>query len=175
MWAFGHHTWRFAEHQYDYIGADNNNISSTNDGWIDLFGWGTSGWMSGAVCYQPWDTSKTNADYFPGGSNENDLTGGYAEADWAWHNAIQNVGSQHHLWRTLTRNEWEYLFYGRTDAALKYGGATVDTVRGVVILPDNWTLPAGLSFTPGVNGWLPYHNYDSSNSFSNNTHGTMIL
>ena len=50
-------TWRFAEHQYDYVGtqtadycgfyggnvsgSDNRNISSTYNGWIDLFGWGT--------------------------------------------------------------------------------------------------------------------------------------
>lgn len=34
-------TWRFAEHQYDYVGADNENISSTYSGWIDLFGFGT--------------------------------------------------------------------------------------------------------------------------------------
>ena len=33
--------WRFAEHQTDYIGDANRNISSTYDGWIDLFGWGT--------------------------------------------------------------------------------------------------------------------------------------
>ena len=31
-------TWRFAEHQYDLIGSDNSNISSTYSGWIDLFG-----------------------------------------------------------------------------------------------------------------------------------------
>ena len=35
--------WKFAENQYDMIGADNANISSTYKGWIDLFGWGTSG------------------------------------------------------------------------------------------------------------------------------------
>ena len=34
-------TWRFAEHQYDYVGADNANISATYTGWIDLFVWGT--------------------------------------------------------------------------------------------------------------------------------------
>ena len=34
-------TWRFAEHQYDYVGSDNRSISSTYSGWIDLFGWGT--------------------------------------------------------------------------------------------------------------------------------------
>ncbi len=37
-------TWRFAESQTDYIGAANKNISATYDGWIDLFGWGTSGY-----------------------------------------------------------------------------------------------------------------------------------
>ncbi|MBQ0154797.1 MAG: hypothetical protein KBS70_08475, partial [Bacteroidales bacterium] len=29
-------TWRFAEHQYDYVGDANTNISATYDGWIDL-------------------------------------------------------------------------------------------------------------------------------------------
>lgn len=33
--------WRFAEHQYDYIGSGNENISTSYSGWIDLFGWGT--------------------------------------------------------------------------------------------------------------------------------------
>ena len=37
--------WRFAEHQYDRS-SDNWKISSSNTGWIDLFGWGTSGWNS---------------------------------------------------------------------------------------------------------------------------------
>ena len=37
-------TWRFAEHQYDIIGEDNVNRSSTYSGWIDLFAWGTSGY-----------------------------------------------------------------------------------------------------------------------------------
>ena len=34
-------TWRFAENQYDMIGNDNANVSSSYSGWIDLFGWGT--------------------------------------------------------------------------------------------------------------------------------------
>lgn len=52
-------TWRFAENQYDYIGEDNKNISPTYSGWIDLFGWGTSGYDNTANDpvannYQPW-------------------------------------------------------------------------------------------------------------------------
>ena len=36
-------TWRFAEHQWDYIGEGNKDITSTNSGWTDLFKWGVSG------------------------------------------------------------------------------------------------------------------------------------
>ena len=54
-------TWKFAENQYDYVGSTNSNISSTYSGWIDLFGWGTSGYNHGANCYQPWSTSQTAA------------------------------------------------------------------------------------------------------------------
>ena len=141
------HTWRFAEHQYDYIGSANSNINSSYSGWIDLFGWGTSGWNSGAACYQPWSTSTTTNDYYPGGSYTNGLTGAYAEADWAYHNAIRNGGNVAHLWRTLTSAEWDYLFNTRTNASHKYGSGNINGVGGMIILPDNWTLPSGCSFT----------------------------
>ena len=142
-------TWRFAEHQYDYVGDDNSNISSTYGGWIDLFGWGTSGWNSGAVCYQPWSISTRNRDFFPGGSYTNGLTGAYAEADWAWHNAISNGGNAAHHWRTLTQSEWNYLLFSRTNASSKLGNGNINGVGGLIILPDSWTLPMGCSFTAG--------------------------
>ena len=158
-------TWRFAEHQYDYVGtqtadglgnyggnvsgSDNRSISSTYSGWIDLFGWGTSGWNSGANCYQPWSTSTSYTHYYPGGSYTNGLTGAYAEADWAWHNAISNGGNAAHLWRTLTSAEWNYLFNARTDASSKRGTGNINGVHGLIILPDSWTLPSGCSFTSG--------------------------
>ena len=142
-------TWRFAEHQYDCIGSANSNISSTYSGWIDLFGWGTSGWNSGAVCYQPWSTSESNSDYYPGGSYTNGLTGAYADADWAWHNAISNGGNVVHLWRSLTSAEWIYLLGERNDAYDKRGTGNINGLPGLIILPDSWTLPSGCSFTPG--------------------------
>lgn len=142
-------TWRFAEHQWDMIGDDNENISPNYDGWIDLFGWGTSGWNSGANAYQPYSTSPDPEDYYPGGSYENDLTGDYANADWGVYNKISNGGNKAGLWRTLTKDEWEYLIEGRENAASKYGVACVNGVNGLVLLPDSWTLPNGLSFTSG--------------------------
>ena len=143
-------TWRFAEHQWDYVGADNSNISSTYSGWIDLFGWGTSGWNSGAVCYQPWSISISYSDYYPGGSYTNGLTGDYVEADWAWHNAISNGGNVVNQWRTLTNAEWVYLLNTRTNASAKRGTGNINGVGGLIILPDSWALPSGCSFTSGV-------------------------
>ncbi|MBR1877504.1 MAG: hypothetical protein IJ814_00710 [Paludibacteraceae bacterium] len=57
-------TWRFAENQYDAIGSANSNAAADYDGWIDLFGWGTSGYDNTAidpfaVNYQPWATSNS--------------------------------------------------------------------------------------------------------------------
>ena len=148
--------WRFAEHQYDTRAAENVNASPSYEGWIDLFGWGTSGWASGANQRTPYATSTTNSDYWPGGSSSNDLTGTCANADWG----VRNSDGVRHIyygntqssasWRTLTSAEWNYLINSRTNAANKWGYATIAGMyKGVVILPDSWTLPTGVSFTPG--------------------------
>jgi len=137
--------WRFALRQYSTACGDNNNIAEDYDGWIDLFGWGTSGWNSGATAYQPWSTSENyEQDYNPGGSYENSLTGAYANADWGIYNKIENGGKYAGMWRTLTADEWQYLLSNHST-----GFATIQGVyKGLVILPDDWTLPEGLSFAP---------------------------
>ena len=53
--------WRFAQHSYDIIGADNANINDSYNGWIDLFGYGTSG-----VNYSPTRHTTSGADYANG-------------------------------------------------------------------------------------------------------------
>ena len=149
-------TWRFAEHQWDYIGGDysypggsatisgtingsnNSNISSTYSGWIDKFGWGTSGRNHGAVCYQPWSTSTSNSDYFAYGSSNSNLSDYTNEADWGY-NAISNGGNQIGLWRTLTQSEWDYVLFRRqTNSNMRFVKATVNNVIGLILLPDNW-------------------------------------
>lgn len=124
-------TWQFATNQYDMIGEDNANISDTYTGWIDLFGWGTGN------C--PTKTSTDDDDYS-------------TFVDWGT-NAISNGGNEANLWRTLTIQEWGYLIKTRTNAADLKGQATVADVHGYVLLPDSWTLPAGLSFTAIPNDW----------------------
>ena len=131
-------TWRFADHQYDCLGDGNNNISSTYSGWIDLFGWGTSGYNHGAVCYQPWSTSTNEADYYAYGNENDNLYDNNGRADWGY-NKISNGGNQYGLWRTLTGEEWEYIINGRsTSSGYRYVKATVNDVKGLILLPDHW-------------------------------------
>lgn len=120
-------TWRFAEHQYDYVGSDNRSISSTYSGWIDLFGWGTGS--------NPTLSSTSFEDY-----------GTFV--DWGC-NAISNGGNTANRWRTLTKSEWYYLFNKRTGALSKRGTGNINGVGGLIILPDSWTLPSECSFTSG--------------------------
>ena len=107
-------TWRFAENQWDMVGDANKNISPSYNGWIDLFGWGT-------------------------GRNPSS-TGGIEVFsqfnDWG-NNAISNaVGGE---WRTLTDEEWSYVFNKRNTAfGVRFVKAKVNSVEGVILLPDNW-------------------------------------
>ena len=140
--------WRFAEHQYDYIGAQNGYMNWYSGYWFDLFGYGTSGWNSGYIFYSPISTSTTESKYI-----DKDLTGAYANADWGVYNAISNGGNQAGLWRTLTGAEWTYLLQERPNAANLYSSGSVNSIDGVILLPDNWVLPSGVSFTPKASSY----------------------
>ena len=52
-------------------------------------------------------------------------------------------------WCTLSKAEWNYLLNERENAASLKAHATVNTVKGIVILPDAWTAPAGVVVTEG--------------------------
>lgn len=127
-------TWRFAEHQWDYIGNSNSNISSSYSGWIDLFGWGTGN--------NPTNSSTNSGDY--GTFN-----------DWG-SNAISNGENTANVWRTLTHDEWAYVFNTRnTSSGIRCAKATVNGVNGVILLPDNWS-SSNYSLSSGAS-------YDSNN------------
>ncbi len=143
-------TWRFAEKQYDCVGEDNNKISETYDGWIDLFGWGTSGWSGGAKVYQPWSYSEhlvsvVESDYYIGGSESNSLTGDYAKADWGVYNAISNGGNTPNMWRTLTLEEWQYLFQNNNWTLGYVKTSAEDSITCFMLIPAGFTAPEGLS------------------------------
>lgn len=159
-------TWRFAKHQYDYVGNAAGNTTSVNDretqsAWIDLFGWGTSGWDNGNAKYQPWCanmTSYSSNEYGPkSGETFYDLSGDYANSDWGIYNSISNGGAVAGRWHTLTNSEWSYLTnYSRAASNVvngtsraKYTYATVGTAHGIIFFPDEFDVP---SFT-GESSW----------------------
>ena len=127
--------WRFAPNQWDTIGASNSNIDSSYTGWIDLFGWGTSGYNN----KQPYMTSTTSTDY---GNGNRDIAGTYY--DWGVYNAIYNPKTNTTdapgTWRTLTKDEWYYLMRSRTTpSGIRCAKAKVNGVNGLVVVPDNWS------------------------------------
>lgn len=151
-------TWRFAENEWDVIGADNANVSGNYNGWIDLFGWGTSGWNSGKdIYYHPWDTQGAKDDYAI-----LCVDGTFRSTkpfyDWGIYNSIEEqIGSAQitHApgsWRTLERTEWEYLIgvaldgnggsaevgNHRVNALNLHTMGTVNGVPGLLLLPDEW-------------------------------------
>ena len=145
-------TWAFAEHQYDMIGTDNvtggtvyHNAKEGDEvsgkalaDKIDLFGWsgstGTAQWGVGI--------SNDSADY----------SGDFV--DWG-SNTIGTDAPD--TWRTLTRSEWDYVLSYRADADTKKGVARINLssdgtvyANGLILLPDTWTAPAGITFKSGV-------------------------
>lgn len=140
--------WRFAENQYDAILDSNSLIDENYRGWIDLFGWGTSGWDGGAVAYQPWSIDVKDTDYWVGGDWTNGLFGSGEQGDWGVHNSIYGAGNQPKLWRTLKRDEWLYLLDSNEVRKDKFGfGVIGNNHYGLMILPDDWKLPSGMKFT----------------------------
>ena len=117
--------WRFAPSQTDYIGETNENISSTYNGWIDLFGWGTGN--------NPTNKSEYIKDYL-------------TFVDWG----VNRIGSYApNIWRTLTYDEWSYLRFERPNYDKLIGVAQVNGVNGLILLPDGWTCPSGVTFKSG--------------------------
>ena len=138
--------WRFAQQQWEFVGEGNKNIAANYYGWIDLFGWGTSGHDHGAVCFQPWSTSSSYSDYNAYGGNNYNLNDQTGLADWG-SNTIYHNGNATEGWRTLTADEWNYLLNSRnTPSGMRFAKVQLhvvndldDTpVNGIVVFPDNW-------------------------------------
>ena len=130
--------WRFAPNQYDYVGEGNSNISSSYNGWIDLFGWGTGD-----------SPTKSSDDY-------NDYS---MFIDWG---ANQIGNDEEGTWRTLTSSEWEYILKKRKNASSLQGLARVADVNGCILLPDNWKRPSGVTFNSGFGSGFSQNIYSVS-------------
>lgn len=132
----GTYSWSFAENQYDMLGDANISGFALADK-IDIFGW------SGDNTTAQWgiNISQDNSDY------QGDFV------DWG-QNSISSAAPN--TYRTLTEDEWYYLINTRTNASSLWGVARINLsddgtsyVNGVILLPDSWTCPAGITFMRG--------------------------
>lgn len=154
-------TWRFAEHQYDFVGGETNSqvhigtvegssngqiFNADYEGWIDLFGWGTSNQFYGLENnYHPWNWDGSASSYGPSDA----LTG---KSDWGY-NAISNGGDTENMgWITLSQDQWKYVFVDRkNNQAPNIGGnkhcyiSAIIKVNqslryfGKILFPDNFS------------------------------------
>lgn len=139
--------WSFFDNQYEYYSTYSENT------W-DKFGWSTDATTYGM------NTSTNNDDY----------SGSFVD----WGNAM---GSG---WRTLTGNtgEWYYLCETRaTPSGVRYALATVNGVKGLILLPDDWnTSYHTLSSTNTRNADFATNNISLQDWTSNlEAHGAVFL
>lgn len=141
-------TWSFAAQQYEFIGTDNvtgGSVSHDASGdsksgtaladKIDLFGW------SGSTATAKWGISISE--------KEADYSGIFV--DWG-----SNIGDGK-TWYTMTYDQWKYLINGRKNADNLKGIARINLnadgnrfANGLILLPDNWQQPTGVTFQSGI-------------------------
>lgn len=129
--------WRFAEHQWDYVGKWNTNS------WVDLFGWGT--WSGTREQWNPLNISDD-----------------YEEYQWHGDATFQYELAGHDDWYTPSKDEFVWLIGHYTsnpgsqcregnrflNAIITVGNKNYD---GIIIFPDGYT---------GGIGNYAYNNYD---------------
>ena len=213
-------TWRFAEHQYDLVGGTclgihpdgktnvagvcgnvyyNNEkcdnleavINENYEGWFDMFGYGTSGWNSGANVFMPGQFSANDLDYI----QEFRHFTSFKKADWGYYNTIQTSSLSYPCtWRVLSDKEWLYLLQKRPNAAALFGAGMihldeatpdgVSDVYGIILLPDNWSAcPDGCTFnntaTPTETGYtfsdFSINEYSETQWASMQSYGAIFL
>ena len=136
-------TWAFAANQWDYIGdaAGNTKVTESSpfiseNATVDLFCWvGASSTWDGVNQYGITASHAVNNTDGYGNVMSEPL-----KSDWGTL-AITNGGNTANSgWRTLTDNEWIYIFNHRnTTSGVRYALATVNGEKGVILLPDDWS------------------------------------
>ena len=136
--------------------SDNNGLIKR----IDLFLFASSGFQGNQQSenvyhYKPFAVCNTTFfdDKFYYGNEVNSIIN--TNYDWGVFNAIAkdqtgNTTYAPGVWGLLSSGEWEYLLNDRTtNAKQKRGFAIVHGRRGLIILPDNWTInPTDDPFVP---------------------------
>ena len=144
-------TWRFAEHQYDFIGSgggntmiNGNGTLSGENGTVDLFGWST-----GKTVYGIHNSTTCNA------LGDNDYSGSFV--DWGTIKTFGGITYPDNYWKTLSSNNsdsyelWYMMRTRETNATVnniphaRFTMATINTdgtsVNGIILFPDYYEGP----------------------------------
>ncbi len=148
QYTYSTDTWAFAAEQYEMLGTDNliddayyQNYDVIYGGVkegataladkIDLFNWSSSAELKWGVPSSLLAFEAYNGDF----------------ADWG-----QKIDDGK-TWRTLTIDEWTYLLDKRPNASVLKGIARIylnddgsKFSNGLILLPDNWRIPNGITF-----------------------------
>ena len=117
---------------------DTEMVDGNYSGWVDMFGWNTAN--------NPLNTGLYARNY---ASKQTDFV------DWGqnpiYDPKADTTYSAGTTWRTLSMQEFQYLLFERDSASQLVGTASIydhpnGVVNGIIILPDNFVLPTGLSF-----------------------------
>lgn len=135
-------TWRFAPHQYDICGKDDNekianlSVAANQNVWIDLFGYATSQFDNSTYA-QPNACTGKHKDYgIAGGSNAT------IDYDHDWGRNIISNADNNLQWYTMSGEEWAYVCSndGVRDSCNSAGTIKLDgggEIHGVILLPDS--------------------------------------
>ncbi len=167
QYHIGTNTWRFAENQWNYVGKIKskwdtdvygniyeNGVKCHNDleedstyaSWIDLFAWGSG---NNPASNPSFDAELDDVEYQEWGANP-----------------ISNGGNTANRWRTLTEQEWAYIVFFRPNAGNRFAYAIVNGVKGLILLPDNWTTPQHITLsTGGASGMFYIKQFDEDDSW----------
>ena len=152
--------WRFAEHQYDYIGDNLGNNADTTTrktqtDYIDLFMWASSGLLIKPYLRYPMSTSR-----FPTSNIEG------TNYDWGVYNEISNGGTS--AWRTMKNSEWSHLLIsGRADCPLRYMLAKIGSTYGLIVFPDHYIHPDEATELTNVNSAVTWANCYNATEYWN--------
>ncbi len=116
---------------------DTEMVDGNYSGWVDMFGWNTANNPLNIGLYARNYASK-QTDFVDWGQNP-------------IYDPKANTTYSAGTWRTLSMQEFQYLLFERDSASKLVGTASIydhpnGVVNGIIILPDNFVLPTGLSF-----------------------------
>lgn len=181
--------WRIAEHQYDIVGdnaafltfggtynPDNcHNIGNvfigsdkcsntagptqmSEDCWIDLLSW-----QGKNIENDPLNMDMGEAYFTQDGF-----------VDWGKHEIYDPLSGDTYsanTWYTLNRDQWEHILFGRDNAGelctlASIDGVTNGNVKGIMLLPDDFVCPSGITPPTPINAFCnllndgsPYYQY----------------